>query len=243
MKKLLILILLLASSFSVNAQTGENIVRVSESIGYQFYIDKSTVIRGEKAVRFLYLTYDKSGGKLETLAMANCIEMQYSTVANGIVGMDGRVKFTDVEEPKIESAGKGTNIYKLIKYACSYKPNIAKPSDGKNVNYAVKYKDEWLLIDEDALTYINPARIQRIDGELYFWAKREFPKEPAGVAYQLMYKRIDCNAMSSNRIQLVSYSSDGRVLKTVNPPNPIMEVAIPESVGEFMLQKICKYAK
>ncbi len=155
----------------------------------------------------------------------------------------GQIKKTDASKPT-----KKHLLTQVRKESVTEIKNVEVNSlDEANSN-----TDKWIYFAKSKVGtfYFNPAKVKKSDGKLSYWEKI-IPANPADyarnnqlrktdVSHSLSYVAVNCQDSSSQIQYIVFYASDGTVIEdgvTLGISETIL--AIPDSVAEMALKKVC----
>ena len=96
-------------------------------------------------------------------------------------------------------------------------------------------------VDGD-IYYVDFERIRKHDGYVYFWWLRDYlkPDEWGGMSNKVYYE-IDCKAFRRRSLTYIFYNQpmgEGEG-ETDTPDNPEWQFPSPDSMNEFLLNKVC----
>ena len=133
---------------------------------------------------------------------------------------------------------KGT-FYKLIISTFMFSASVSLASD-------------WTYVDTSASGrefYIDFDTIKIVNGLTYYWELIDHPEATGNSQYlsSVGYSRVNCSASIRTQSLIDFYYSDqmanGLPISEILRPAPDWDVLRPNSVGEFVAQKVCEYKK
>jgi hypothetical protein len=105
---------------------------------------------------------------------------------------------------------------------------------------------EWERVGEGVngdTYYIDFDRIRKVDGFVYYWVLTDYlkPNQYGDFSYQ-DYKQGDCKLFRSKRLSVSVYPQPmGKgTPSTLNEPDKEWDYPSPNSVNEYLLNKVCK---
>lgn len=103
---------------------------------------------------------------------------------------------------------------------------------------------EWRLAtaSKEAVYYFNTRRIVCSNGILKVWVKGVDDPQRNPVPSSMLKYELDCRAEKYRVTTAVYYERNGSVESNKSYRNPKWEEPIPDSIGEGILQRVCRKA-
>lgn len=158
------------------------------------------------------------------------------------------------------------NAFYSFEKACHYDDTNSDSKYNLELYRILKDNPDWDLVcttNESAVLY-NKQRIEKNSTNTFAWLKNVlFPgsgsietarqsfiekrnldtEKYKSFEYSLAYYGFDCLHKKLRAMDLIYYEGSGNVIERISLDEPTWENAIPESVGEVMLEAVCKLGK
>ena len=117
---------------------------------------------------------------------------------------------------------------------------------------SVSFASDWTYVDTSASGkkfYIDFDTIKIVNGFTYYWELTDHPEVTGKRQYlsNVSYQRVNCSTIITSQSLIDFYYSDqmanGLPIRELLTPEADWHALSPNSVGEFVAQKVCEYKK